>query len=216
MAPHWAAKAEHRWSALALRFILLVRVLWNLAFAVYVIAVGHVSFGNVVASFARFAAIDGALAFTMACGYLLVSPQRMLWLSPAFDAATRALLVVIAWNGPGVSSFPLTVVLYLGLIAAFATFDGLLDVMEGISLRREFGPGGGGSPLIASGVAAAIIGVVLFVADAEGRLLRNLLAVLSCVHALALASALRHVRSLLTAAVDRSAFRRTITVNRTG
>lgn len=210
MISHWAARTDHRQSSAALRGVLVARVLWNLWFAVQVLGLGTASVAVFVDRFSRFALVDGLLAFTMALGYLLVSPRRLLWLSPAADAVTRFLLVLVARAGPGFADFPVTAIIYVGLIATFAFSDGLLDVVEGCSLRLEFGRGGGWLPLAMSGALAMTIGVAMFALDADAVLLRNLLALLSTAHALALASALRHVRDLLTAPIDRSAFGRRI------
>ena len=138
----------------------------------------------------------GALALLVAGGYLAVTPDRMLWMSPTIDAATRAVLVGLLIVGPGITEFPLTALLYVGLIATFACFDGVLDVMEGLTLRNEFGRRGGAISLIVSGSILALLGGTLFATAPGIREVGLVLALLSATHAIASVPAMIHINEL--------------------
>lgn len=195
----------HRKSVPVLRGILSLRLVWNMAFGVLLLADGPRSLAALLELFSRFAIVDGALALLIAGGYLTVSPQRMLWMSPTIDAITRAVLVGLLLIGPGVSTFPLTALLYVGLIATFACADGVLDVAEGLTLRREFGRRGGALSLMVSGVVLALLGATLFARQPEVRDVAVILALLSLTHAGALVAAMVHVSELRLEPVARVA-----------
>ena len=77
-------------SARTLRLILSARAVWNASFALYLLQFSARSVAALLEAFVQFAIADGILALAMAVAYLIVTPRRMLWLSPATDAATRA------------------------------------------------------------------------------------------------------------------------------
>lgn len=196
---NWTNRAQHVWSSRTLRAVLLGRVVWNASFALYLLQLREETVAQLVSAFVKFALVDGALALLMAAAYVVVCPRRMLWLSPATDAATRATLVAMAQVGPGMLGFPLTAILYLALIATFVFGDGALDFAEGVSLDRELGHGSGWLALVISGLVAMAVGATLLIADPNAMLLRALLAVLTAVHAVSYASGMRHIPLLLAA-----------------
>lgn len=185
--------APHRWSSRVLRLMLVLRLVWNASFSILLLANGPHTLGALLDLFSRFAFVDGALALLVAGGYLTVTPSRMLWLSPTIDAVTRAVLVGLLFVGPGISTFPITALLYVGLIATFACFDGVLDVIEGLALRNEFGRRAGAIALIVSGSILALLGVKLFATPPEIHEMTVVLALLSVTHALASVPAIIHV-----------------------
>ena len=176
--------------------MLMLRLLWNASFSVLLLTNGPQSLAGLLQLFSRFAFVDGALALLVAGGYLTVTPGRMLWMSPTIDAATRAVLVGLLFVGPGISEFPLTALLYVGLIATFACFDGVLDVIEGLSLRKEFGRRGGAISLIVSGSILALLGGKLFATAPGIREVGLVLALLSVTHAIASVPAMIHINEL--------------------
>ena len=176
--------------------MLMLRLLWNASFSVLLLTNGPQSLAGLLQLFSRFAFVDGALALLVAGGYLTVTPGRMLWMSPTIDAVTRAVLVGLLFVGPGISSFPLTALLYVGLIATFACFDGVLDVIEGLILRREFGRRGGAISLTVSGSILALLGGKLFATTPEVREVGLVLALLSVTHAIASVPAMIHINEL--------------------
>ena len=176
--------------------MLILRLLWNASFSVLLLTRGPPSLAELLELFSRFAFVDGALALLVAGGYLTVTPGRMLWMSPTIDAATRAVLVGLLIVGPGITQFPLTALLYMGLIATFACFDGVLDVMEGVTLRNEFGRRGGAISLIVSGSILALLGGTLFATAPGVREVGLVLALLSATHAIAFVPAMIHVNQL--------------------
>ena len=190
------AASQHRWASRVLRLMLILRLLWNAAFSVLLLTRGPQSLGGLLVLFGRFAVVDGALALLAAGGYLTVTPSRMLWLSPTVDAVTRAVLVGLLFVGPGISTFPLTSLLYVGLIATFACFDGVLDAIEGLALRNEFGSRGGAVSLIVSGTILALLGGKLFATQPDVREMALVLALLSVTHAIASVPAIIHVTEL--------------------
>lgn len=176
--------------------MLSLRLICNASFAVLLLESGPRSLAQLLQLFSRFAILDGALALLVAGGYLTVTPQRMLWMSPTIDAATRGVLVGLLLIGPGASTFPLTALLYVGLIATFACFDGVLDFAEGFTLRKEFGRRGGSVSLMVSGTVLALLAATLFARQPEVRDVTVLLALLSLTHAGALVAAMVHVNQL--------------------
>ena len=186
-------------AARTLRLILSARAVWNAAFALYLLQLRAHSLADLLEAFVQFAIADGILALAMAVGYLVVTPRRLLWLSPATDAATRGVLVTLALMGPGMPTVPLTALLFVGLVATFAFADGGLDLLEGLSLDRELGRGSGWLPLVVSGSVAMAVGVALFFFGAHVEALGLLLAVLTGVHGAAFAVGTRHVSALLEA-----------------
>lgn len=204
-AANWANRAQHAWSSRTLRAVLLGRVVWNASFAIYLLQLREDTVAQVVDVFVKFALVDGALALLMAAAYVVVCPRRMLWLSPATDAATRASLVAMSQLGPGMLGFPLTVILYLALIATFVFGDGALDFAEGVSLDRELGHGSGWLALVVSGLVAMAVGATIFIVDPSATRLRALIAVLAAVHAVTYASGMRHIPLMLAADVPRAA-----------
>ncbi len=176
--------------------MLILRMLWNASFGVLLLTHGPNSLAGLLELFSRFAVVDGALALLVAGGYLTITPGRMLWMSPAVDAVTRAVLVGLLFIGPGISAFPLTALLYVGLIATFACFDGVLDVIEGLALRSEFGRRGGAVSLIVSGTILALLGGRLFATPPGIREIAVVLALLSATHAIAFVPAIIHINQL--------------------
>ena len=179
-----------------LRLLLVLRLLWNASFTVMLVKAGPQSFSALLEAFSRFAFVDGLLALLVAGGYLTIAPGRMLWISPTVDAGTRGVLVGLLFVGPGISGFPLTALLYVGLIATFACFDGVLDIIEGFALRHEFGRRGGTISLILSGSILALLGATLFVTSPTTREVGFVLALLSATHALSFVPAVIHVGQL--------------------
>ena len=194
--------SQHLWSSRGLRLTLILRLLWNASFSVLLLTRGTESLAGLLELFGRFAFIDGALALLVAGGYLTVTPSRMLWLSPTIDAVTRAVLVGLLFVGPGISTFPITALLYVGLIATFACFDGVLDAIEGLALRNEFGRRGGAVSLIVSGTVLALLGGKLFATPPEVHEMSLVLALLSVTHALASVPAIIHVTELRRSAAS--------------
>lgn len=176
--------------------MLVLRLVWNASFSILLLTRGPHTLRALLELFGRFALVDGALALLVAGGYLTVTPSRLLWLSPTIDAVTRAVLVGLLFVGPGISTFPITALLYVGLIATFACFDGVLDVIEGLALRHEFGRRGGAIALIVSGSILALLGGKLFATPPEIHEMTVVLAMLSVTHALASVPAIIHVTEL--------------------
>ena len=183
-------------TSVALRALLVSRAAWNVAFAVYLLGRREESVATLIVVFVRFAYVDALLALATAGAYLAFCPKRLLWLSPAIDAATRAALVGIVALGPGLVDVPITAILYLGLLATFAVVDGALDFGEGLSLDRELGHRSGWRSLALSGTAAMVTGVIMFVADPGPDPLRLLLIILSLAHGTAGLFSARHVATL--------------------
>jgi len=192
------ATTPHREGATAwtLRALLVARASWNVAFAVYLLGQREETVASLIVAFVRFAYVDAVLAMASAAAYLAFCPRRLLWLSPALDAAARAALVGLVALGPGLVDVPVTAILYLGLLATFAVVDGALDIAEGLSLDRELGHRSGWRSLALSGTVAMATGVIMFVADPGPVPLRMLLVFLSVAHGAAGLFSARHVATL--------------------
>jgi hypothetical protein len=185
------------WSARLLQVELLARVAWNVMFVVYLAGHVHAFFAEIVASFLTFTIVDGVLAGVIGLTYAFAAPRQSLWFSPAVDAATRGALVALLRLGPGLATFPVTAVLFIGLVATFAAVDGVVDVVEGFMIRRTYGAGLGGLALMVGGTTSALVGAALFVSSMYGAQLIALLALLSSAHAFAHLGAARRARVLI-------------------
>jgi len=107
------------------------------------------------------------------------------------------LLVALLVFGPGAMDVPVTVVLYVGLLATFVVVDGAIDLAEGLSLDKELGHRSGWWSLSANGMVAMAAGVAMFALEPGTALLRLLLVAVAVSHGAACLSAAWHVSSLL-------------------
>ncbi len=180
-----------------LRSALGARALWNGGFAFWLLLQHERSVKALILAFVRFAFVDALLAIVVATAYLAVTPRRPLWLSPVIDAATRLLLVALLVFGPGAMDVPVTVVLYVGLLATFVVVDGAIDLAEGLRLDKELGHRSGWWSLSANGMVAMAAGVAMFALEPGTALLRLLLVAVAVSHGAACLSAAWHVSSLL-------------------
>jgi hypothetical protein len=176
---------------------LLARIACNVVFAAYVVLHSESYPSDIAGAFLVYALVDGVFAGGVAVAYGIAAPGESLWLPPALDAVTRAVLVALLWYGPGIPVFPVTAVLFVALVATFAAVDGFADVVEGLVIRHSYGGGMGGLTLSISGGASTIVGVALFLSTMHGEQLTLLLAILSVAHAAAQIGAVRRARRLL-------------------
>lgn len=186
-----------RWPIPLLQLLLVGRALWNVAFVAFLAMHVHAFLNDIEHSFITFTVVDGALAAVIAIVYALAASGHVLWWSQGFDAVTRFVLVGLLQLGPGVSAFPVTATLFLGVVAAFATLDGVVDVVEGAAIRKSYGAGMGGFALTIGGLTSVVAGVALFLSNMHDIQLTAALAVLSAAHAFAHLSATRRARRLL-------------------
>lgn len=140
-----------RWFPM-LRAVLLARAAIDLGFAWRIGRISNPSPMDLADAFAPFALLDGLAACTLAVvGFTARMPYGIVVL-----AATDAVLRLVAANalhfGPGISYFPMTIALYVGLLAAFAFAFGVIESLEARELVHEIGR----KPIsIALGVAGA-------------------------------------------------------------
>lgn len=136
-----------------LRLALVGRSILDFACVWYLARLTHPSPPAVAEAFVAFALLDGIAAAVLA----VLSISARLPCGIAALAALDALLRIIAGSalhfGPGIPYFPITLVLYLGILVAFAFAFGIAEIVEARRLEREFG----WSPLT---VGIAVAGVV--------------------------------------------------------
>ena len=139
-----------------LRVALIGRCILDVAFVWYFARLTHASPSVVADAFAAFGLLDGIAAAVLA----VLSVSAQIPYGIAVLAATDAVLRIAAGSalhfGPGIPYFPVTLVLYLGILVAFAFGFGVAELIEARRLEREFG----WSPLT---VGIAIAGAVTLV-----------------------------------------------------
>jgi len=143
--------------------------------------------GGLAKPFAWFAAADGLLALATAACAVAVPILRGGFASVvAVDGLLHMAAAVALWVGPGIPDFVVTLVLYAGLVAAFALYVGLLEVAEARRLRRRIGRNPVSIALSIVGVASVAFGVATFLLHPRPELVRWALMTAAAIKGLAL------------------------------
>ncbi|MDB4874313.1 MAG: hypothetical protein JWM41_759 [Gemmatimonadetes bacterium] len=158
-----------------LRLTLLVRCVVSLAFAAYLVAAHPESNPALARGFIPFGLADGALAFMLAILVLSAGWHAGIAMVATIDGVIRIAAALALHFGPGAPDFSLTVVLFVGVLAAVSFSLGVLELGEAKRLRRQIGRNPVSVALAAAGLATIALAVVAFVAtplpDTSRRLL---------------------------------------------
>lgn len=160
---------------LVLRAVLIARCVLDLGFAWQMYQTPHPSTIDLSEHFAPFALFDGIAAAAVAVvGFAAWLPRGIVVL-----AATDAMLRLAAANalhfGPGISYFPMTIVLYVGLLAAFALAFGIAEAVEAREIEREVGRNPMSITLAIAGIATVALAVTQFALLHEPDALKKLM-----------------------------------------
>jgi hypothetical protein len=144
-----------------LRFTLLARCVLDLAFAWRIHRVPDTAFVDLADVFAPFALLDGIIAFAVAVVAFAAWLPRAIVVLAATDAMLRLAAANALHFGPGISYFPMTIVLYIGLLAAFVLAFGIAEAVEALQIERQLGR----NPLSIALAVASVMTVALAVAQ---------------------------------------------------
>jgi hypothetical protein len=166
-----------------LRVALIVRCAANAAFAWFLIATTPATQPALAHAFAPFAAIDGALALSLALLVLAAHWHAGIALVAAIDGVIRIAAALVLWLGPGTPYFPLTVVLFVGVLATLSFSLGLLELGEARRLRGQVGRNPISAALAVAGIATIALAVVAFFAMPDAASTRRWLTIGALVEA---------------------------------
>lgn len=169
---------------LLLRVALMARCVLDLVFAWRMYRVPNSSLVDLAEVFAPFALFDGIAAFVVAVvGFSAWLPVGIVVL-----AATDAVVRVVAANalhfGPGIVYFPVTIVLFVGLLAASLLAFGIAEGAESLQIEHEVGRNRLSIVLALAGVATVALAVAQFALLHVPSALQNLLTIGIAVQAL--------------------------------
>ena len=181
--------------------LLIGRCLLDLVFAWRIWAIPASATVDLADLFAPFALFDGIAALAIAVtGFAAWLPRGIVVL-----AGTDALVRLAAANalhfGPGISYFPMTIVLYVGVLAAVALAFGIAEAVEARQIQRELGWNPLSVVLVVAGVATVALAVAQFALLHVATVLKNLLTLGITIQALtmlAVASVTRQVNPSAT------------------
>ncbi|HJP85717.1 MAG TPA: hypothetical protein VJ852_06985 [Gemmatimonadaceae bacterium] len=141
---------------------------------------------SILHSFAAFSAIDGVLALLLAVLILAAGWYRVLAALAGVDGLIRVCAALFVWFGKGMLSFPITLVLYLGVLATLAFLLALMRLSAAGRLYGELGKNPWTLVLIAQGVLIGALAAVAFFAAPDPARASRLLAFGEVINALAL------------------------------
>ena len=187
------------------RAVLVARAAANALFAVYLVATAPEAYPQLLEAAGLFAAFDGVLALLSASLVPRLPLGERLWPIPFIEGLVRVGAGLALWLAPGIPYFVLTLVLYVGVIAALQLFVGLLEVAAAGRLGDEFGRNPLSTTLAALGFATATLAAVAFLVDPAPSRIRWLIILTCAAEAIALAAASRQVPQLPETAPANSA-----------
>ena len=161
---------------LLLRLVLIARGLLDLGFAWYIARIPNPSPMDLAEAFAPFALFDGIAAFAAAASAFAAWLPRGIVILAATDAVVRLAAANALHFGPGIAYFPMTIVLYVGLLAAFALAFGIAETLEAAQIEHETGRKPLSIALGIGGLATVALAVAQFVLLSEPGQLAHLLA----------------------------------------
>ena len=124
---------------LLLRSVLAARCVLDLGFAWHIQRLVDPSTIHLADAFAPFALLDGIAGLTVAIvGYAALLPPSIVVLA-AVDAMLRLAAASALHFGPGIPYFPMTMVLYVGLLAAFGLAFGIAEAVAARQIEHDEG-----------------------------------------------------------------------------
>lgn len=158
-----------------LRIVLIARCVLDLAFAWRIQRIPSSSVIDLADAFAPFALFDGIAAFAIAvAGFAAWLPRGIVVLA-AGDAMLRLAAANALHFAPGISYFPVTIVLYVGLLAAFALAFGIAETVAAREIEHEIGRNPLSIALAVAGAATVALAVAQFALLHVPNALKNLL-----------------------------------------
>ena len=160
---------------LLLRTVLIVRCLLDLAFAWRVQGVADPSGIDLADVFAPFSLLDGIAALMVAIvGFPARLPPSIVLLAAA-DGTLRIAASAALHFGPGIPYFPVTAVLYVGVLAALGVAFGIGEEVAARQIEHEGGWNRLSIALAIAGAATVALGVTEFALLHSPRAFANLL-----------------------------------------
>ena len=145
-----------------IRVTIFVRAALDTVFAVYLLSVRPDTIELLATVFLRFVLLDGLLAIVLALLVLRAGWRPGIAAVAAFDGGVRIAAGIGLWLSPGIE-FPVTLLLYIGVLATLAFIAGIVDLGESRRLRMQIGRNPLSIGLLLAGVATIVLAVVAFV-----------------------------------------------------
>jgi len=168
------------------RVLLIVRTVACAFFAWRLSASTPPSAPDLAEVFSRFALTDGLLAFALAVFIWTSGWHKGIAGLAALDAVMRLVAYRALAFAPGIPEFAVTLVLFAVMVAVFAFFWGVLDILEANRLHRETGSHGLGVVLCIAGVGAMALATGEFFVTPSLARYRELLSAGALLQALAM------------------------------
>ena len=131
-------KVHPNWLRL-LRGVLLVRCALDLVFLWRIQRVASPSTVDLADAFAPFALFDGIAAFAVAIVAFVAWLPRGIVVLAATDAIIRLAAANALYFAPGIYYFPMTIALFVGLLAASTLAFGVAEMVEAREVAQELG-----------------------------------------------------------------------------
>ena len=176
-----------------LRSILILRCLLSLALTGYLLTAGLSTLPSILRAFGFFLAIDGLLALLLAVLILAAHWFRVLAALSTIGGLIRICAAVAILWGRGMLSFPVTLMLFIAVLATLAFLLGLLRLSAARKLEAQLGGNPWSVVLIAQGIVVIVLAIVAFVATPTPLGASRLLAAGEAILALALLLVAWHV-----------------------
>lgn len=120
-----------------LRLSLVARCVVSVALAWHFAAAGPSTPPEIARAFAPYTFVDGVLALIVGGLVLSEGWRKGLAAIAALGALVRITAALAIWYGPGIPYFPVTFVLYVGLLATLGLLVGLLELGEAVRLWSD-------------------------------------------------------------------------------
>jgi hypothetical protein len=188
-------------SVLLLRLALLSRCVVSALFAWLIYSIEPPTHGLLFGVLERFLMTDGVLALLIVVASLGARWGSMFPAIAAVDGVVRIGAAVALDRAPGIQGFPVTMVLFTGLLAVLGFSIGLFMFLEAIRRGRESGGDGIGLTLWALGIVNVLLGASAFFGTLTPEASQTRLVTEASVQALAFAAlSVSRYRSRRTAA----------------
>jgi hypothetical protein len=168
----------------ALRLVLIARAAVSALFAWAIYSMMSPTFPDLLGELGLFLAVDGALALTLAVVATAARWSGGIAAIAVVDGILRIATALTIRFAPGIP-FPVTMVLFMGLMAAFDAILGLFEILEAVRLARLFGRDAVSLTFWALGIATMLVGVLDFIGDPTPGTWQTKIAAVASLEALA-------------------------------
>ena len=145
-----------------LRVVLVARCLVSLALVWFFASAKPSTPPEIMTGFAPYTFTDGVLALILAGLALSAGWREDLAAVVAFGGSIRVAAALAIWYGPGIPYFPVTFVLYVGILAALGFVLGVLELGEAGRLRADVGWRPWNIVLAVEGCATVLLAILAF------------------------------------------------------